>query len=74
MRYLVTLQASIYAELIDVAPAWRRVDTHELDEYDDEDQMDDMIIDIGMQYDLGHGDQHPPWDVQNFYKFLAASD
>jgi hypothetical protein len=48
--------------------------TDESDEYDDEDQMDDMIIDIGMQYDLGHGDQHPPWDVQNFYKLLAASD
>jgi hypothetical protein len=26
---------------------------------DDEDQMDDMIADIGMEYDLGSGDQHP---------------
>jgi hypothetical protein len=25
----------------------------------DEDRMDDMIADIGMEYDLGSGDQHP---------------
>jgi hypothetical protein len=33
---------------------------------DDEDWMDDMIADIGMEYDLGSGDQHPPSEVQNF--------
>jgi hypothetical protein len=33
--------------------------------------MDDMIADIGMEYDLGSGDQHPPPEVQNFYKLLA---
>jgi hypothetical protein len=38
----------------------------------DEDQMDDMIADIGMEYDLGSGDQHPPSEVQNFYRLLAA--
>jgi hypothetical protein len=26
---------------------------------DDENQMDDMIAGIGMEYDLGSGDQHP---------------
>ena len=36
--------------------------------------MDDMIADIGMEYDLGSGDQHPPPEVQNFYRLLAASD
>jgi hypothetical protein len=36
--------------------------------------MDDMIADIGIEYDLGSGDQHPPSDVQNFYMLLAASD
>jgi hypothetical protein len=36
--------------------------------------MDDMITDIGMEYDLGSGDQHPPPEVQNFYRLLAASD
>jgi hypothetical protein len=35
----------------------------ELDGSDDEDQMDDMIVDIGMEYDLGSGDQHPPPEV-----------
>jgi hypothetical protein len=36
--------------------------------------MDDMIADIGMEYDLGSGDQHRPSEVQNFYRLLAASD
>jgi hypothetical protein len=33
-----------------------------------------MIADIGMEYDLGSRDQHPPSEVQNFYRLLAASD
>jgi hypothetical protein len=36
--------------------------------------MDDMIADIGMEYDLGSGDQHPPSEVQNLYRLLAVSD
>jgi hypothetical protein len=32
----------------------------ESDGNDDEDRMNDMIADIGMEYDLGSGDQHPP--------------
>jgi hypothetical protein len=28
-----------------------------------EDRMDDMIADFGMEYDLGSGDQHPPPEV-----------
>jgi hypothetical protein len=36
--------------------------------------MDDMIADIGMEYGLGSEDQHPPLEVQNFYKLLAVSD
>jgi hypothetical protein len=46
----------------------------ELDGSDDENQMDDMIANIGIEYDLGFGDQHPPPEVQNFYRLLAASD
>jgi hypothetical protein len=46
----------------------------ELDRSDDEDRMDDMIANIGMEYDLGSGDQHPPSEVQNFYRLLDASD
>jgi hypothetical protein len=45
----------------------------ESDESDDEDRMDDMIADISMEYDLGSGDQHPPSEVQNFYRLLSAS-
>jgi hypothetical protein len=33
-----------------------------------------MIADIGMEYDLGSGDQHPPPQMQNFYRLLVASD
>jgi hypothetical protein len=36
--------------------------------------MDDMIADIGMEYDLGSGDQQPPPEVQNFYRLLAVSE
>jgi hypothetical protein len=45
----------------------------ESDGSDDEDRMDDMIADIGMEYDLGSGDQQPPSEVQNFYRLLTAS-
>jgi hypothetical protein len=45
-----------------------------LDGSDNDDRMDDMITNIGMEYDLGSKDQHPPQEVQNFYKLLVASD
>jgi hypothetical protein len=48
--------------------------TDESDGNDDEDRMDDMIADIGIEYDLGSGDQHPPLEVQNFYRLLVAPD
>jgi hypothetical protein len=44
-----------------------------LDRSNDDDQMDAVITDIGMECDLGSGDQHPPSEVQNFYRLLAAS-
>jgi hypothetical protein len=46
----------------------------ESDGSDDENRMDGMIADIGMEYDLGYGDQHPPPGVQNFCRLLVASD
>jgi hypothetical protein len=46
----------------------------ESDGNNDEDRMDDMIADIGMEYDLGSGDQYPPPEVQNFYRLLVASE
>jgi hypothetical protein len=62
-NYLVWLQ---HGEVQATAPA-------ESDRSDDEDWMDDMIADIGMEYDLGSGDQQPPPEVQNFYRLLDAS-
>jgi hypothetical protein len=41
---------------------------------DDKDQINDMVADIGMEYDLGSGDQHPLPEVHNFYRLLAALD
>jgi hypothetical protein len=35
--------------------------------------MDDMIADIGMEYNLGSGDQHPPPEVENFCRLLATT-
>jgi hypothetical protein len=64
LNYLVWHQ---HGEVQAAAPA-------ESNKSDDEDRMDDMIADIGMEYDLGSGDQHPPPEVQNFYRLLVASD
>jgi hypothetical protein len=36
--------------------------------------MDDMIVDIGMEYDLGSRDHNPPPEVHSFYRLLAVSD
>jgi hypothetical protein len=46
----------------------------DLEGNDNEDRMDDMIADIGMEYDLGSRDHHPLPEVQNFYRLLAGSD
>jgi hypothetical protein len=46
----------------------------ESDRNNNEDRMDDMIADIGMEYDLEFGDQHPPLETQNFYMLLVTSD
>jgi hypothetical protein len=64
LNYLVWHQ---HGEVQAVAPAG-------LDRSDDEDRMDDMITYIGMEYDLGSIDQHPPPEVHNFYRLLATSD
>jgi hypothetical protein len=46
----------------------------ESDGNEDEDRMDEMITDIGREYEVGSGEQIPPLEVQNFYKLLAVSD
>jgi hypothetical protein len=44
----------------------------ESDGNDDVDQMDDIVVDIGMGYDLESKD--PLREVQNFYRLLVASE
>jgi hypothetical protein len=44
----------------------------ESDGNDDVGRMDDMVSDIRRGYDLEYED--PPWEVQNFYRLLAASE
>jgi hypothetical protein len=63
-NYLVWHQ---HGEVQAAAPA-------ESDGSDDEDRMDDMIADIGLEYDLVSRDQQPPPEVHNFYRLLAASE
>jgi hypothetical protein len=60
-------------------PVWHRhgevqaPTTIESDRSNDNDRMNDIISDNGMEYDLGSGDQHPPLEVQNFYRLLIVS-
>jgi hypothetical protein len=41
---------------------------------EDEDWMDEMITNIGREYEVGSGEPTPPPEVQNFYNLLATSD
>jgi hypothetical protein len=36
--------------------------------------MDELIADIGIEYDLGSRDQHALPEVKNFYRLLATLD
>jgi hypothetical protein len=46
----------------------------ESDENEDDDRMDEMLADIGKEYEVGSGEQGQPPEVQNFYMLLAAED
>jgi hypothetical protein len=46
----------------------------ESDRNEDDDQMDEMLADIGREYEVGSGEQGQPPEVQNFYRLLAAAD
>jgi hypothetical protein len=45
----------------------------ESDENEDDDQMDEMVADIGREYEVGSGEQGQPSEVQNFYRLLATA-
>jgi hypothetical protein len=36
--------------------------------------MDEMVADIGREYEIGSGEQGEPLEVQNFYRLLTAID
>jgi hypothetical protein len=46
----------------------------ESDRNEDDDWMDEMLADIGREYEVGSREQGQPLEVQNFYKLLAAVD
>jgi hypothetical protein len=46
----------------------------ESDRNEDDDRMDEMLADIGREYEAGSREQGQPLEVQNFYRLLAAVD
>jgi hypothetical protein len=46
----------------------------ESDRNEDDDQMDEMLADIGREYEVGSGEQGQPPKVQNLYTLLVATD
>jgi hypothetical protein len=46
----------------------------ESNENEDDDRMDEMVADIGREYEVGSGEHGRLLEVQNFYKHLAAVD
>jgi hypothetical protein len=46
----------------------------ESDRNEDDDNMDEMVAEIGREYKIGSGGQGEPLEAQNFYSFLAVAD
>jgi hypothetical protein len=46
----------------------------ESDGNEDDDWMNEMVADIGRDYDVGSGEQGHPSEVQNFYRLITAAD
>jgi hypothetical protein len=46
----------------------------ESDGNEDEDRMDEMVADIGREYEIGSGEQGESSKVQNFYRLLITAD
>jgi hypothetical protein len=46
----------------------------ESDRNEDDNGMDEMVADIGREYEVGSGEQGQPSEVQNFYRLLTTAD
>jgi hypothetical protein len=46
----------------------------ELDKNEDDDRMDEMIADIGSEYEVRSREQGQPTEMQNFYRLLTTAD
>jgi hypothetical protein len=46
----------------------------ESDRNEDDDWMDEMVADIGREYEVGSGEQGQSPEVQNFYRLLATAN
>jgi hypothetical protein len=46
----------------------------ESDGNEDEDRMDEMVANIGKEYEIGSGEQGEETEVQIFYRLIAAAD
>jgi hypothetical protein len=46
----------------------------ESDGNEDDDRMDEMLANIGREYEVGSGEQGQLPEVQNFYRLLATAD
>jgi hypothetical protein len=46
----------------------------ESDGNEDDDRMDEMVADIGREYEVGFGEQGQPPEVQDFYRLLTAAN
>jgi hypothetical protein len=46
----------------------------ESDRNEDDDRIDEMVVDIGREYEVGSGEQGQSPEVKNFYRLLTATD
>jgi hypothetical protein len=46
----------------------------ESDGNEDDDWMDEMLADIGREYEVGSREQGQPLEVQNFYRLFVVAD
>jgi hypothetical protein len=46
----------------------------ESDGNEDDDMMDEMVADIGREFEVRSGEQGQPPELQNFYRLLATAD